>query len=59
MSKNWEELLQETIGESKMSASAIKEYFQPLTTFLTQQRTELGYSKGWRANAFEEYFEAA
>jgi len=58
MSVNWETLLNETIGESKMSAAAIKEYFQPLTAFLSQERIKHGYSIGWRNDAFEEFYSA-
>lgn len=55
-SKNWQELLQEVTGTNKLDASAIKEYFKPLTDFLTELRQKEGYAIGWSNTEFEKFY---
>ncbi|ODM89574.1 Angiotensin-converting enzyme [Orchesella cincta] len=55
-SKNWHILLEETIGESKMDASAILEYFAPLHDYLREYRAKINYPIGWSKDAFEAMF---
>ncbi|ODM87383.1 Angiotensin-converting enzyme, partial [Orchesella cincta] len=52
-SKNWHVLLEETISESKMDASAILEYFAPLHDYLREYRAKINYPIGWSKDAFE------
>ncbi|CAL8085572.1 unnamed protein product [Orchesella dallaii] len=52
-SKNWQVILQETIGENKMDASAILEYFAPLHEYLKEYRAEMNYPIGWSKDSFE------
>ncbi|ODM92654.1 Angiotensin-converting enzyme-related protein [Orchesella cincta] len=51
--KNWHVLLEETISESKMDASAILEYFAPLHDYLREYRAKINYPIGWSKDAFE------
>lgn len=44
-SKPWPEIFQEVTGSTKMNASAILEYFQPLTEWLEEQNK--GKETGW------------
>ena len=46
-SKPWPIALKKGTGSDKLTADAIKEYFQPLTEWLQQQRNTTGYPKGW------------
>lgn len=46
-SKPWTEVLQETLGTNKMDASALMEYFEPITTWLQQQNNESRETLGW------------
>ncbi len=55
-SKNWQELLQEVTGTDKLDASAIKEYFKPLTVFLEQLRQKEGYPIGWSNTEYEKFY---
>lgn len=55
-SKNWQDLLFEVTGTNKLDASAIKEYFKPLTDFLTELRTREGYPIGWSNTEFEKFY---
>jgi hypothetical protein len=55
-SENWEDILNEAIGTSKMDPNAIKEYFQPLTEFLTDKRNTSGYPNTWSPTAFEAFY---
>ncbi|ODM97276.1 Angiotensin-converting enzyme [Orchesella cincta] len=52
-SKNWEIILKETIGQDKMDASAILEYFAPLLEYLREYRAKMNYPIGWSKTAFE------
>ncbi|ODM92909.1 Angiotensin-converting enzyme [Orchesella cincta] len=52
-SKNWQVLLEETIGQNKMDASAILEYFAPLHNYLKEYRAKMNYPIGWSKDAFE------
>jgi len=52
-SKNWQVILEETIGQNKMDASAILEYFAPLHKYLKEYRAEMNYPIGWSKDAFE------
>lgn len=57
-SRNWQELLQEVTGTNKLDASAIQEYFKPLTDFLKEVRTKEGYPIGWSNTEFEQFYSA-
>lgn len=46
-SKPWTEVLQETLGTNKMDASALMEYFRPITTWLEEQNKQSGETLGW------------
>lgn len=41
------DVLQETLGTNKMDASALMEYFQPITTWLENQNKQSGEILGW------------
>jgi peptidyl-dipeptidase A len=56
-SRNWQDLLKDVTGTNNLDASAIKEYFQPLTEYLTELRQKEGYPIGWSNTAFEEFYE--
>ena len=45
--KPWPEALKLLTGSDKLSAAPIKEYFQPLMTWLQKERKEQNYSVGW------------
>jgi len=55
-SKNWQDLLQEVTGTNRLDASAIKEYFQPLTDYLKTVRQKEGYPIGWSNTEFEKFY---
>ncbi|TSK14531.1 Angiotensin-converting enzyme [Bagarius yarrelli] len=46
-SKPWTVVLQESLGTNKMDASALMEYFQPITTWLVEQNKLSGETLGW------------
>jgi len=46
-SKPWPEALEKMTGTKKMDVGPLKEYFQPLQTWLKEQRKELMYPIGW------------
>ena len=46
-SKPWTEVLQDALGTNKMDASALMEYFQPVTTWLQEQNKQTGEVLGW------------
>ncbi|CAL8143830.1 unnamed protein product [Orchesella dallaii] len=52
-SKNWELILEDTIGQGKMDATAVLEYFAPLHEYLQEYRAEINYPIGWSNDAFE------
>lgn len=56
-SKNWQELLGEAIGEKNLNASAIVEYFTPLTKYMKDLREKEGYPIGWSNTAYEKFYE--
>ena len=45
--KPWPEALKLLTGSDKLSAAPIKEYFQPLMTWLQKERKENNYLIGW------------
>jgi len=56
MSKNWQDLLQDAIGSRELDASAIKEYFKPLTDFLDEEQAKYNYTTEIRSAAFEDFY---
>jgi len=56
-SVNWQDVLETAIGEREMDGSAIKEYFTPLTEYLKEHQATHGYSLGWKADAFEKFYD--
>ena len=46
-SKPWPEALEKVTGSKEMNVEPLKQYFQPLDTWLKQQRKELQYPIGW------------
>jgi hypothetical protein len=56
-SVNWQDLLESVTGNRNLDPSAIKEYFEPLMTYMKGERERLRYNIGWRVNAFEEMFQ--
>lgn len=46
-SKPWTEVLQDAVGTNRMDASALMEYFQPITTWLEEQNKLTGETLGW------------
>lgn len=46
-SKPWPEVLQDALGTNKMDATALMEYFQPVTTWLEEQNRLTGETLGW------------
>uniref|UniRef100_A0A4W3HQC2 Angiotensin-converting enzyme n=1 Tax=Callorhinchus milii TaxID=7868 RepID=A0A4W3HQC2_CALMI len=46
-SRSWEEILKEVTGDGKMDASALLEYFQPVTTWLEKQNVLNNDVLGW------------
>ncbi|ODM89396.1 Angiotensin-converting enzyme, partial [Orchesella cincta] len=52
-SKNWQTILEETIGQSKMNASALLEFFAPIYDFLKEYRAKMNYPIGWPKKTFE------
>ena len=46
-SRPWPEILKEFTGSEKMSTDAIKEYFNPLITWLKEYRNEKKYKLDW------------
>jgi len=58
-SKNWQDLLLEVTGTNKLDASAIKEYFQPLTEYLAEVRAKERYPIGWSNTDYEQFYDAS
>uniref|UniRef100_A0A3B4DX39 Angiotensin-converting enzyme n=1 Tax=Pygocentrus nattereri TaxID=42514 RepID=A0A3B4DX39_PYGNA len=46
-SRPWTEVLQDALGTNKMDASALMEYFQPVTTWLQEQNRLTDETLGW------------
>uniref|UniRef100_A0A4W4GRH0 Angiotensin-converting enzyme n=2 Tax=Electrophorus electricus TaxID=8005 RepID=A0A4W4GRH0_ELEEL len=46
-SKPWTEVLQEALGTNKMDASALMQYFGPITTWLAEQNKLTNETLGW------------
>lgn len=46
-SRPWPEAMQAITGQSKMDATAIREYFKPLEDWLRQQNIQTGEQPGW------------
>ena len=55
-SQNWQDLLLSVTGTRNLDASAIIEYFKPLTDHLKQSREKEGYPIGWSNNEFEKFY---
>jgi len=57
-SKHWKDVLKElSDGKvSKLDASAILEYFEPVHSFLKEQRKLLKYPVGWDGQEFLEFY---
>lgn len=47
-SRPWPEVMKVMTGQEKMDASAIRDYFKPLETWLTAKNVELGETIGWK-----------
>ena len=47
-SQPWPRILKEATGERDLKASAILEYFEPLSVWLKEQRKEKKYPLGWK-----------
>ncbi|CAG7731885.1 unnamed protein product, partial [Allacma fusca] len=54
-SKNWQDLLQEVTGSSKLEAGPIINYFQKLTEFLEEQRKQYNYPTTFNIGNIEDY----
>jgi peptidyl-dipeptidase A len=46
-SKPWQEALETMTGEKQMDATAIADYFAPLTAWLDEQNKKNNYPTGW------------
>ena len=46
-SKPWSEAMEVLTGQSKMNASALIDYFKPLTDWLKTENSNKGYKVGW------------
>lgn len=46
-SKPWQDVLQETIGESRLDGSALREYFRPLEDWLRNENLRNQEYVGW------------
>lgn len=47
-SDTWQNVLQDVLGESRLDASAIREYFRPLEEWLRNENLRTGEVLGWR-----------
>lgn len=43
----WQEVLRNTIGESRLDATALREYFKPLEDWLRNENLRTGEFVGW------------
>lgn len=46
-SKSWQNVLQEVLGEGRLDASALREYFRPLEDWLRNENLRTGEVLGW------------
>lgn len=46
-SKPWPEAMRAITGQDRMDASAFREYFKPLESWLVRKNMELNESTGW------------
>ena len=47
-SEPWPKILKEAIGDRDLKASAILQYFEPLSVWLKEQRATKKYPLGWK-----------
>lgn len=46
-SQSWSQILQESIGEGRLSGQALRDYFQPLEDWLRSENLRTGEYLGW------------
>ena len=46
-SRPWRDAMEKMTGQREMSTGAIREYFQPLESWLTQENKKNGVTVGW------------
>ena len=52
-SRPWRDAMEKMTGERKMSTKAIREYFQPLESWLKQKNKKNGVTVGWGQAAMD------
>ena len=50
-SKPWPEALEAVTGQRELSATALRDYFQPLEDWLRRENQQNKYTIGWKADA--------
>ncbi|XP_043207244.1 angiotensin-converting enzyme-like [Amphibalanus amphitrite] len=53
-SKPWREALEAATGQRELSATALRDYFQPLEDWLRRENQEKRYPIGWKADANDD-----
>lgn len=46
-SQRWQDILQQLTGTNQMDATALLEYFSPVTRWLKQQNSQMNETLGW------------